>query len=185
MCSQDSAGSSLTTGAASRPESPLDGRMILGEMSKWLPAETIMFVFADLGVIDPQEMGLGLFLIPTDFDPGPMVDELGAFLEKRIGINLMNVQWMPLRTAATALSGFPIIDLLGIGQERVKDLTHLQQSAPVSIRPRQSRHLPTEDHTDLRTRHSGDQSVEPCAWRGATRPEQEQEGRCIGEDQSA
>ena len=71
-----------------------DARKILAEMSRWLPAETLLFLFADLGAIDPDELGMGLFTIPASFDPGPMTEELGAFLEKRVGLNLMKIEWM-------------------------------------------------------------------------------------------
>jgi type IV pilus assembly protein PilA len=71
-----------------------DARKILGEMAKWLPAETLLFLFADLGALDPNELGMGLFTIPASFDLDPMTEELGAFLETRIGLNLTKIQWV-------------------------------------------------------------------------------------------
>ena len=85
--------STSTAAAAAAKKEVRDARKILGEMAKWLPAETIAFMFADLGALDPEALGMGLFTIPTSFDPVPMTEELGAFLEKRVGINLMKVQW--------------------------------------------------------------------------------------------
>ncbi|MFH1529339.1 MAG: hypothetical protein ABIK09_01250 [Pseudomonadota bacterium] len=95
------------TATATAPEEPvaeeqvleakrevLDARKVLEEVAKWLPAKTILFLFADLGAIDPNELGMGLFTIPASFDPGPMTEELGAFLEKRIGLNLTKVEWV-------------------------------------------------------------------------------------------
>ena len=71
-----------------------NAREILGPMSKWLPQSTLLFLFADISAMDPQELGMGLYTIPVDFDMGPMTEELGAFLQKRIGVNLMKAEWM-------------------------------------------------------------------------------------------
>ncbi len=77
-----------------------DARAILGPMAKWLPQSTILFLFADISAMDPQELGMGLYTIPVDFDLGPMTEELGAFLQKRIGINFMKAEWMAAAGAA-------------------------------------------------------------------------------------
>jgi len=76
-----------------------DARKVLGDMAKFLPLETSLFVFADLGAVDAAELGMGLFTIPTSFDPGPMTEELGAFLEERVGLNIMKVEWLAAAAA--------------------------------------------------------------------------------------
>ena len=84
-----------TVGAVTATKKPArDPRGFLTEMARWLPGETVLFLFADLSALDPAELGMGLFTIPASFDPGPMTEELGAFLEKRIGINLMKIDWL-------------------------------------------------------------------------------------------